>query len=379
MRHASLNCILSSAALLALTWSAAVARSDDDGNGANVYVQHNLVSDIAGMADHTDTNLVNAWGIAHSPAGPWWVNANGAGLAIVYTSGGALFPAVNPVMIPAPGGGAGAPTGIVFNGSMDFQLAPVMPAMFLFVTEDGTVLGWNPMVNAHQAVIKVNNSPAAVYKGATLGRMGGHLVLYVANFRGGTVDAFDTNFNSITLPSGAFHDGNIPAGFAPFNVQNIDGSIFVTYAKQDALKHDDVPGPGLGYVDQFTPEGRLVNRLQHGDWLNSPWGVVKAPGNFGKLSQRLLVGNFGSGQIAAFNAESGKFQSMMNDPNGKPVTIDGLWGLNFGNGFDAGAANVLFFAAGIQGESHGLFGTLAPATSGDGDDGDGEQGHGHHQ
>jgi uncharacterized protein (TIGR03118 family) len=348
-----------------------VARCDDGNNGADVYVQHNLVSDLATTASHTDTNLVNAWGIDHSPAGPWWVNANGTGFSRVYDANGVLVPSVNPVMIPAPGGGTGTPTGIAFNGSMDFQLGPVMPALFLFVTEDGTVLGWNPMVDAHHAVIKVNNSPMAVYKGATLGQMAGHSVLYVANFRGGTVDVFDTNFHAVTLPSSAFHDANIPAGFAPFNVQNIDGSIFVTFAKQDAQKHDDMSGPGMGYVDQFTADGRLINRLEHGNWMNSPWGLVKAPGNFGKLSDRLLVGNFGSGQIAAFNPESGKFQSMLNDPTGKPLTIDGLWGLKFGNGTAAGATNVLFFAAGIDAEAHGLFGTLTPAQTGeDGNQGD---------
>lgn len=363
MRHASLNCILSYA-FVVFTCSVPVAHCADGNDGPGVYVQHNLVSDIGGMANHTDTNLVNAWGIEHSPAGPWWVNANGAGLSIIYDARGAPVPAVDPVMIPAPGGGTGTPTGIAFNGSMDFQLAPVMPALFLFVTEDGTVLGWNPLVDAHNAVIKVDNSPAAVYKGATLGQIGAHLLLYVANFRGGTVDVFDSNFHFAAAFTGAFHDSSIPAGFAPFNVQNIDGSIFVTYAKQDAQRHDDVHGRGMGYVDQFTLQGRLVNRLEHGDWMNSPWGIVKAPSNFGQLSGHLLVGNFGSGQIAVFDAESGKFQSMMNRPNGNPVTIDGLWGLKFGNGTAAGAANVLFFAAGIQHESHGLFGTLSPARSG---------------
>jgi uncharacterized protein (TIGR03118 family) len=318
-------------------------------------------------------NLVNAWGIEHSPAGPWWVNANGSGLAIVYDSGGALVPSVNPVMIPAPGGGAGAPTGITFNGSMEFQLAALKPSFFLFATEDGTVLGWNPMVDAHHAIIKVNNSPGAVYKGATLGQMNGRLVLFVANFRGGTVDAFDTDFHAVLLPSSAFHDSNIPAGFAPFNVQNIDGSIFVTYAKQDSLKHDDVSGPGMGYVDQYSSDGRLLNRLEHGDWMNSPWGVVSSPGNFGKLSEKILVGNFGSGQIAAFNRESGKFQGMMNGTNGQPLTIDGLWGLKFGNGVAAGDANVLFFAAGIQHEAHGLFGTLTPGQTGEGDEREGHE------
>jgi uncharacterized protein (TIGR03118 family) len=295
------------------------------------------------------------------------VNANGSGLSIVYDSSGAPAPAANPiaVTIPAPGGsGTSAPTGIVFNGSMDFQLVPAKPALFLFATEDGTIAGWNNTVSMSTAVIKVNLSPAAVYKGLTLGTMGGQNVIYAANFRGGTVDVFNKNFAPMTLPAGAFQDTSLPAGYAPFNVQNIAGSIFVTYAQQDAAKHDDVAGPGFGYVDRFTAAGVLITRFEHGNWLNSPWGVTQAPGNFGKLSQRLLVGNFGSGQIAAFNLESGKFQSMMNGQNGSPITIDGLWGLKFGNGAGAGPSNVLFFAAGIQDEAHGLFGTLTPAANG---------------
>ena len=381
MRHVSLNCMVSStlalfACSLTAAWCGDNKGNGNGNNGADVYIQHNLVSDLMGMADHTDPNLVNAWGIGHSPTGPWWVNANGTGFSIIYDGTGALVPSITPVMIPAPDGSAGAPTGIAFNSSMDFQLGPAMPAFFLFATEDGTILGWNPMVDAHHAVIKVNHSPAAVYKGITLGQMDGHSALYVANFRGGTVDAFDSMFNPMALPFGAFRDPQIPAGFAPFNVQNINGSIFVTYAMQDAQKHDDVAGPGHGYVDQYSPSGVLMNRLEHGDWLNSPWGVVMTSGNFGKLSQKLLVGNFGSGQIAAYNLDSGKFQSMMNAPNGQPLTIDGLWGLKFGNGATAGSSDLLFFAAGIQSESHGLFGTLSPSKGGNnkGDDQGDDQG-----
>jgi uncharacterized protein (TIGR03118 family) len=328
----------------------------------SVYKQHNLVSDLGGMADHTDLSLVNAWGIEHSPTSPWWVNSNGKGLSIVYDATGAPAPPPpkGPIVVSIPLYGSGTPTGIVFNPTMDFQIASMQPAFFLFSTEDGIIAGWNPSVNASQAILKVNLGPGAVYKGITLGTMRGANVIYVANFRGGTVDVFDTHFSAVPLPSGAFKDANVPAGFAPFNVQNIDGSIFVTFAKQDDAKHDDEKGPGNGYVDRFTPEGVLVTRFEHGSWMNSPWGVVASPGNFGKLSEKLLVGNFGSGQIAAFNRETGKFQSMMIGTNGSPVTIDGLWGLKFGNGFSAGPANVLFFAAGIQGENHGLFGSLKP-------------------
>jgi uncharacterized protein (TIGR03118 family) len=369
MRCSHLNCVISSAAALALA-SISLAAAD------NVYVQHNLVSDVAGVADHTDPNLVNAWGIEHSPASFWWVNSNEEGLSIVYDAQGAAAPAGKPIMvtIPPPPGGSppSAPTGIVFNPTMDFQIGPALPALFLFATEDGTISGWNSMVNPSQAVLEVNK-PGAVYKGITLGQMAGHNVIYAADFHDGTVDVFDSNFQPVTLPAGAFHDSDIPAGFAPFNVKNIDGWIFVSFAKQDADQHDDVAGAGFGYVDRFSPGGVLVRRLQHGDWMNSPWAIVKAPGNFGKLSQRLLIGNFGSGQIAAFNAESGVFQGMMNGSDGKPVTIDGLWGLNFGNGTNAGPMNVLFFAAGPDDEGHGLFGTLMPANANDDDRGRGDR------
>ena len=364
MRRVSLNCMFSSAALLALA-SIPLAGSD------NFYVQHNLVSDVPGMADRTDGNLVNAWGLDRSPTGPWWVNSNEKGLSIVYNGAGSAFPPANPLVVtipPPPGGSApSAPTGIVFNGSMDFQIGPALPALFLFATEDGTIAGWNSMVNPTLAVIKVNK-PGASYKGITIGQIAGHNVIYAANFHDGTVDVFDTTFQPMALAAGAFHDGSLPAGFAPFNVQSIGRSIFVAFAKQDAEKADEVAGAGLGYVDRFSPEGVLQSRLQHGDWMNAPWAMVKAPGNFGKLSERLLVGQFGSGQIAAYNAQSGKFQGLMKAAKGRPVTIEGLWDMKFGNGMNAGPVNVLFFAAGIDDEAHGLFGTLMPGKHEDGED-----------
>ena len=374
MRPINPKSVLSGAALLALACGMPAAFAE------NGYGQHNLVSDIQGMADHTDATLVNAWGLTRSSTGPWWVNSNGKGLSIVYDGTGAPAPAASPIVVnvpPPPGGTGSSPTGIVFNGTPSFTLASALPAVFIFATEDGTISGWNRSVDPANAVIKVNNSPAAVYKGLTMGQMNGALVLYAANFRGGTVDVFDTSFAPVTLDARAFQDPMIPAGFAPFNVQSIGGSIFVTFAQQDDTKHDDVAGPGLGYVDQFTPEGVLVRRFEHGKWLNSPWGVALAPAGFGKMSGRLLVGNFGSGQIASFDAQSGEFQGLMRGARGRPITIDGLWGLGFGNDGSAGAANVLFFAAGIQGESHGLFGTVTSTKverGNDNDDGQGNQG-----
>lgn len=351
-RFNSLYAGLMAAAALALTVPAF---------GEHIYVQHNLVSDISGMADRTDTNLVNPWGLVHSATSPWWVNANGTGLSLVYNGDGAAFPIASPlvVTVPPPGAtGTSAPTGIVFNGTNDFQVAAGAPARFIFATEDGTIAGWNPSVDVAHAIITVNNSPRAVYKGIAIGTLNGQNVLYAANFRGGSVDVFGPSFISMGMPAGAFMDDKVPAGFAPFNVQAIGGMVFVAFAKQDDTLHDDVPGPGLGYVDAFSASGTLLMRLEHGHWLNSPWGVVMAPPGFGKLSGRLLVGNFGSGQIATFDAKEGEFTGMMRGHRGRPITIDGLWGLGFGNGGNAGPAASLYFTAGIQGEAHGLFGTL---------------------
>jgi uncharacterized protein (TIGR03118 family) len=340
------------------------------------YLQHNLVSDVAGLADRTDPNLVNPWGIVHGGTSPWWINANGTGLSLVYDGSGLAFPTPKPlvVTVPPPGAtGTSAPTGIVFNGTTDFQVAPGMAARFIFATEDGTISGWNAAVDPLHAILKVNHSPGAVYKGLAIGSIAGQNVLYAANFRGGSVDVFDGNFNPVGLPSGAFMDALAPPGYAPFNVAVIGGNVFVAFAQQDATKHDDVAGVGSGYVAVFDPHGTLLMRLQHGRWLNSPWAIVQAPASFGRLGGRILVGNFGSGQIAAFDPVTGEFEGLLRDRRGKPVMIEGLWGLDFGNGATAGPAGTLYFSAGIQGEAHGLFGTLtAIKTKTGGDDGEDE-------
>ncbi|VVB91743.1 Plastocyanin [uncultured archaeon] len=334
---------------------------------AENYRQTDLVSDVPGLAKVTDPNLVNSWGIAHPPTGPWWVADNGMGVATLYNGMGQPFPPGNPLIvnIPPPEGGTGpsAPTGIVFNEGSDFAVTPGNPAAFIFVTEDGTISAWNRTVDPNNATLKVNNSPGAVYKGATIAKKGDANFLYVANFRGGSVDVFDTDFSPVTLAKDAFIDKNIPSGFAPFNVKNINGKIFVAFAQQDAQKHDNLDGAGLGFVDVFDPDGNLLMSLEHGDWMNAPWGIALAPSDFGRFSEHLLVGNFGSGQIAAFDPEDGNFQGLLRGTDGKPITIDGLWGLGFGNGATAGPANTLFFAAGINGEKDGLFGTVTPISN----------------
>ncbi len=333
-------------------------------HATNHYRQTNLVSDVSGLAQITDSNLVNSWGIAHPPAGPWWVADNGMGVSTLYNGTGIPFPIGSPlvVTIPPPPGGSppAAPTGIVFNGLPAFNVTPGNPARFIFVTEDGTISAWNPAADPINAKLKVNNSPGAVYKGVTIAGSGSADFLYVANFREGTVDVFDTSFNKITLAADAFTDKQIPASFAPFNVQNINGKIFVTFAKQDVQKHDNLNGPGLGFVDIFDPDGGLLMRLKHGNWMDAPWGITLAPSDFGKFSEHLLVGNFGSGQIAAFDPKNGNFQGFLRGQDGKPVAIEGLWGLGFGNDANAGPANSLFFAAGINDEQDGLFGSITP-------------------
>jgi len=331
---------------------------------AQHYQQTNLVSDVPGLAATTSPNLVNPWGIARSPTSPWWVADNGTGVSTLYNGLGQPLSLV--VTIPPPPGGTApaTPTGIVFNGSSDFNIAPGRPARFIFVTEDGTISGWNPGVNPTNAIITVNNSGSAIYKGATIAPREGANLLYVANFFGGSVDVFDTNFTQVNLGAAAFTDPSIPEGFAPFNVQNINGRIYVAFARQDEEKADEVAGPGLGFVDAFDPSGNLLMRLKSGHWMNAPWGITLAPSDFGKLSNRLLVGQFGSGEIASFDPDTGNFHGLLRGPHGQPLSIEGLWGLEFGNGGAAGPANTLFFAAGIDDEEHGLFGTIMPIPQG---------------
>ncbi len=332
---------------------------------ASVFAQHyqqtNLVSDIPGLAPVKDTNLVNPWGLTASATSPWWVADNGTGVSTLYNGAGQKLSLV--VTVPPPLGGVppSTPTGIVFNGSSDFGAA-----RFIFVTEDGTISGWSGGTNA---VLKFTSPTKAVYKGATIGQSNGANFLYVANFFNGSVDVFDKDYVPVTLPSGAFTDSQIPSDFAPFNVENIGGKIFVAYAKQDEDKEDEVAGPGLGFVDVYKTNGDLELHLKSGRWLNAPWGLALAPAGFGKDSGRLLVGQFGSGEIATYDLDHGNFHGLLRGTHGQPINIDGLWALRFGNGAGAGLATTLFFTAGIDDERHGLFGTITPIPNDDDDDG----------
>jgi uncharacterized protein (TIGR03118 family) len=356
------------------------------------YLQTNIVSDVKGTARVTDPNVINPWGIVAGPGTPFWIADNNAGVSTIYTGSGAPFPgAPASVKIPAPAGSAadavGAPTGVVFNAAPSFivgQGSASGPSLFLFATEDGTIAGWSPTANPASAIIAADNSAeGAVYKGLAIATDGSQAHLFAANFRENAVDVFDSNFQRVNV-AGAFSDSMIPAGFAPFNIANLNGKLYVSYARQNAAKRDDVAGAGNGYVDVYDLNGRLVKRLISAGQLDSPWGLALAPAGFGTFGNDLLVGNFADGKINAFDPASGKFLGSLNDQRGKPLQLEGLWGLTFGNGQSTADPNTLFFAAAIGGEKHGLVGSLqavgaATSTSGSGatSPGSGSSGYGY--
>jgi uncharacterized protein (TIGR03118 family) len=319
-----------------------------------------LTSDIANISAFTDTNLVNPWGITASPAGPWWVSDNGTGLSTLYDGTGK--PQALVVSIPQwDGTSGGVPTGTVFNNTSDFAIGG-NATHFLFATEDGTIQGWSSGTSTQ---IAVNNFPGAVYKGLTLGSAGGANYVYAANFRNATVDVFDKNFSPHSFGAGAFTDPNLPTGYAPFNVSNLgNGQIAVTYGKQDDQKHDEVDCTGCGYITVYDSSGNLMFRFQHVIYDNAPWAVVVAPQGFGGFGGDILVGMFGNGTIAVYSP-AGNFLGILFDPFDVNLSINGLWGLGFGNGTSSGPKTTLYFAAGTFGEVHGTFGSIV-ALSGPG-------------
>ena len=326
--------------------------------------QTNLVSDIPGVAKITDPDLVNAWGISEGPSTPFWISDNGTGLSTLYS----VPPIAKvPLTVTIPpsilgGGMTSAPTGQAFNGTSGFALGPggsAGKALFLFNSEDGVISGWNGSLGTN-AVIAKDFGDAAVYKGLAISTLNGG-TLYATNFRSAMVEAYGSDFN----PVGTFTDPSLTAqGYAPFNDKVIGGDLYVTFAKQDADKHDDVAGLGNGFVDVFNLNGTLdmsfgVNgRLISGGVLDSPWGLQIAPSSFGSLAGDLLVGNFGNGMINAFDPTTGAFVGTLDGTNGSPLAIDGLWALTVGNGAGGGSLNALYFTAGPNGESDGLFGSL---------------------
>lgn len=322
---------------------------------ADIFTVHPLVGDAAGGAPGTDASLVNGWGLSAGPTTPWWVSNNGTSTSTLYNGVGAK----TPLTVAVPGG----PTGTVFNGNAaDFvvsQNGKSGAARFLFATEAGTILGWTPAVNGTTAVVGADRSAQkASYKGlAVAGDR-----LYATDFHNARVDVFDASFQLV--PGSGFADAKIPKGWAPFGIQALGGNVFVTYAKQDAAAKDDVAGPGLGYVDEFTPAGALVARVVSAGRKNSPpnapWGLALAPSSFAPFGGDLLVGNFGDGRISAYADRGGKwvFKGQLRLPNGTPIAIDGLWAIAFGNGAAAGPADTLYFASGPSQEAHGLFGSI---------------------
>jgi uncharacterized protein (TIGR03118 family) len=331
--------------------------------GGNFYQQRNLVSDGFVPADHTDANLVNPWGIVFSPTSPVWVADNATGVATLYDGNGVS----RSLVVTIDSTGPVNPTGIVFNASSDFVVSQgdaSAPSLFIFASENGTIAGWAPTVDGTHAIRKVDNSSPeetrAIYKGLALAANGTGNFLYATDFHNGKIDVFDDTFKPATLP-GSFSDPLQPAGFGPFGIRNINGDLYVTYAKQDEQREDDVAGNGLGVVDIFDANGNFIRRFAEGGKLNAPWGLALAPADFGQFSNRLLIGNFGDGAINAYDLATGMFQGQLMQPDGQTLVNDGLWGISFGNGLQNQPTNVLFFAAGPADESHGLYGRIEPA------------------
>lgn len=338
------------------------------GNGNEGFDWTNLGSDIAGVAERVDSNLVNPWGIVPSANNTIWIANNGTGTSTLYNTDGVPVPVGHPLVVTIPAAASNTeganPTGIVFNsagsGFVVSQNGHSGPSIFIFVSEDGSISGWNPQVSPTAAIRAVDpGTEEVIYKGAALGTTASGPRLFVTNFHGAKVEVYDQNFVEIETPN-AFVDPNLPAGYAPFGIRNVNGLIYVTYAKQDAEGEDDVPGPGFGFLDAFSTNGHFLKRLISHGALNAPWGLVLASHNFGRFHDALLIGNFGDGRINAYNPLSGSFLGTLSKTDGTPLAFDGLWGLHF-------IGDDLFFTAGIAHEDHGLFGVIGT-----------DKDHGHH-
>jgi uncharacterized protein (TIGR03118 family) len=380
--------VASLAAVGLLTAVPTFVRADDrDDRERNAYVVTALVSDTQTTETPPDPVLQNSWGVAFTPAGsPFWVADNATGCSTLYDGdgtkvglqvsiplpGGMVPPTdcktVNPKIPPNPT--PAAPTGIIWNPTTNPATAFLvpgtnLPASFIFVTEDGTVSAWTGGLSpANDAVLAADNSKVptptagAVYKAAVMGVNANGVFLFATNLRAGTIDVFDPDYK-LTTTAGGFVDPNLPPGFAPFGIRNIDGDLFVTYARQNAEKHDDVAGPGNGFVDIFDTDGHLLRRFASGGPLNSPWGIERASYSFGPFSGMILVGNFGNGRINVFD-DRGRFVHELDDGHDQPLVIDGLWTLTLGGGAKS-SPDTLYFTAGPNGEADGLFGTITPA------------------
>jgi uncharacterized protein (TIGR03118 family) len=345
------------AGLLVTTSGSVAARSQ---NAENAYTVTALVSDVDGAAIHTDSHLVNGWGITAGATTPWWVANNGTDTSTLYDGAGVARSLV--VSVP------GHPTGAVTNTTTDFVVSAgggSGAARFIFATESGTIVGWNPGVppppTSTQGQVAATSPDGAIYKGLAIGRAGGNNYLYATDFHNGRVDVWSGDWSLQSWP-GAFVDPGLPAGFAPFGIANLNGTLFVTYAKQDADREDEIAGAGLGYVSAFGTDGTFLGRVASGGDLDAPWGLAWAPAGFDRFSGDLLVGNFGDGRIHgyALTPDGWEARGPLKGTDHRPIVIDGLWGIGFGNGSASGPTTTLYFAAGPDDESHGLFGSIAP-------------------
>ncbi|MEH2513446.1 uncharacterized protein (TIGR03118 family) [Nitrobacteraceae bacterium AZCC 1564] len=328
------------------------------------FTQTNLVADspdTPGVTSTTaiDPNLINPWGIAHSPTSPFWISNNGTGTATIVDGNGMPAGPQHITVAALPGEENSNPTGQVFNGGGGFNVTnsdgTTGSSLFMFATESGTISGWNPNVDPTSSIIAVDNSDSdAVYKGLAIGTNKDGTFLFAADFHNGKIDVFDQNFQQVNTIT----DKHLPQGFAPFNVQVLDGHLFVTYALQDADKEDDVAGPGNGFVVEFDLQGHLLKGVASRGPLDSPWGLAIAPPSFGQFAGDLLVGNFGDGTINAFNMRNNHFEGKLLDANGAPITIGDLWALIPGNGSANTDPNKIYFSAGVEDEAQGLFGSL---------------------
>jgi uncharacterized protein (TIGR03118 family) len=362
--------------LLLIAASCVIALAPLSRAEATGYLQTNLVSDkpAAAVAAHTDSNLLNPWGVAFFPGGPFWISDNGAGVSTLYDGTGNKIPLT--VTIPAPAGdtnaGAPGPSGMVWNGNPMAFVVGGAPALFIWATEDGTIAAWqgglSPITEAVTVVpnpdfVNGGTGTDPVYKGLAIGNNSTGLFLYATNFRNGKIAVWDSTFSSTSTAAAAlnakFIDNTIPDGFAPFGIQNINGQLWVTYAKQDALKHDPVAGAGRGFVDIFDTDGNLIRRFAQRAVLDAPWAVALAPAHFGELSNDILIGNFGDGKITAWDPKTDDFIDWMQDENGKTIKLGSLWALVFGGG-EAAGPQTLYFTTGLVMEQDGLFGTLTP-------------------
>lgn len=337
------------------------------------YGQTNLVSDLSGNAAVTDPNLRNPWGISRSSGGDWWISDNVTGLSTLYSgSTGAITPLV--VTIPPADPNktpTGSPTGTIFNGGGGFNIAPGKSSIFLFATQDGTISGWNPGVNPNKAVIAVKEKGSSFF-GLTTAQVEYHGVsstyLYVADFGKSRIAVFDTNFKHAEEIEERIAHIPVPEGYAAFNVQNLGGNIYVAVAKKGP-DGSEVHQDGLGIVAVLSPDGRLIQVFQTGNFLNAPWGLAIAPSDFGAFSHDLLVGNFGSGKVIAFDPITGQFKGNLQDKTGAPLVIPGVWALSVGNGTaNGGPATSVFFSAGPNYEQDGLFGSLTALANPSGND-----------